>query len=97
MIWKLTGSALLMTLLMGCQKEPTIERAEYLEKIFPNYKNDKTFLVKSNYFNKPSCHYLQNWAKSHIVVTDKNIEEEYTFLKYDETLTLKKPLSQQRI
>ena len=44
-MWKLVFSISLLVFLTSCDKEPTIERAEYLEKIFPNYPGYKTFLV----------------------------------------------------
>lgn len=88
-MWKLVFSTSLLVLLTSCNKEPTIERAEYLEKIFPNYPAYKTFLVKSNYFNKPNCQYLENWAKANIKTTSINEYERYTFLNYDEELTPK--------
>lgn len=90
-MWKLLFSLLSVVCLSGCAKEPDIYRAEYLEKIFPDYKNDKTFIIKSNYFNKPTCQYLEHWAKEHIILTDKNIEEEYTFLKYSDEITSANP------
>ena len=90
-MWKLLFSISLLVLLTSCNKEPTIERAEYLEKIFPNYPGYKTFLVKSNYFNKPSCQYLENWAKANVKTSSIKGAEQYTFLKYDNELTNKNP------
>lgn len=81
----------LLALLASCGKEPTIDRAEYLEKIFPNHPGYKTFLVKANYFNKPSCQYLENWAKANVKTTLKKEREQYTFLSYDDEITAKNP------
>ena len=51
------------------------------------------FLIKRNsyinYFNKPNCQYLENWAKANIKTTSINEYERYTFLNYDEELTPK--------
>ena len=90
-MWKLLFSISLLVLLTSCNKEPTIERAEYLEKIFPNHLGYKTFLVKSNYFNKPSCVYLEKWAKANIKVTTTEERKQYTFMNYHDELTPKNP------
>ncbi|MDH2274561.1 hypothetical protein [Moraxella porci] len=70
-------------------QEVEIYRAQYLEEIFPGSKSHKTFIIKSNYFNKPSCSYLENWAKTHIKIDSGNDDENYTFLKYSENITTK--------
>ena len=90
-MWKLVFSISLLVFLTSCNQQPTIERAEYLEKIFPNHLGYKTFLVRSSYFNKPSCTYLEKWAKANIKSNSENSAENYTFLNYDKELTLKNP------
>lgn len=87
-MWKLVFNFSILGILTSCNQQPAIERAEYLEKIHPNYK---TFLVRSSYFNKPSCSYLEKWAKVNIKSNSKNSAENYTFLNYDKELTLKNP------
>ena len=90
-MWKLVFSFSILGILTSCNQQPAIERAEYLEKIHPNYPGYKTFLVRSSYFNKPSCTYLEKWAKANIKSNSENSAENYTFLNYDKELTLKNP------
>lgn len=90
-MWKLIFSFSLLGILTSCNQQPVIERAEYLERIHPNYPGYKTFLVRSSYFNKTSCTYLEKWAKNNIKSNSKNSAENYTFLNYDKELTLKNP------
>ena len=74
-------------LLTGCNNDADIYHAKYLDDIFPNSDGQQTFIVKSNFWNRPTCSEIEQWSKENI----KSIEyyKVNTFLKYDENITYK--------
>ena len=73
--------------LTGCNRDAEIYHAKYLDDIFPNSDGQQTFIVKSSFWNRPTCSEIEQWSKENI----KSIEyyKVNTFLKYDENITYK--------
>jgi len=74
-------------LLTGCNKDFEIYHAKYLDDIFPNSETEQTFIVKSHFWNRPTCSDIEQWSKENIEPV--NYYKIYTFLNYNEDLTYK--------
>ena len=46
--------------LTGCNENIDIYHAKYLDDIFPNSKGQQTFIVKSHFWNRPTCSNIEN-------------------------------------
>ena len=47
-------------LLTRCDKDIDIYHAKYLDAIFPDSENEQTFIIKSHFWNRPTCSNIEN-------------------------------------
>ena len=71
--------------LTGCNHDVEIYHAKYLDDIFPNSNRQQTFIVKSNFWNRPTCGEIEQWSKENIKPV--NHQKIYNFLQYDKNIT----------
>ena len=72
-------------LLTGCNNDAEIYHAKYLDDIFPNSDAEQTFIIKSNFWNRPTCDEIEQWSKENIKPV--NYQKVYSFLAYDKNIT----------
>lgn len=51
----LCSLTLVCLFLGGCNSDAKIYHAKYLDDIFPNSDTEQNFIVKSNFWNRPTC------------------------------------------
>ena len=71
--------------LTGCNNDTQIYHAKYLDDIFPNTDGQQTFIVKSHFWNRPTCGKIEQWSKENIKPV--NHQKIYNFLQYDKNIT----------
>ena len=71
--------------LTGCNNDADIYHAKYLDDIFPNSDKEQTFIIKSNFWNRPTCDEIEQWSKENIKPV--NYQKVYSFLAYDKNIT----------
>ena len=71
--------------LTGCNNDADIYHAKYLDDIFPNSDKEQTFIIKSNFWNRPTCGKIEQWSKENIKPV--NHQKIYNFLQYDKNIT----------
>ena len=72
-------------LLTGCNEDIDIYHAKYLDDIFPNSDGQQTFIVKSHFWNRPTCSDIEQWSQENIQPVEHR--KLYLFLKYDKNIT----------
>ena len=81
-LYSLTLVCLLLT---GCSNDMEIYHAKYLDDIFPNSDGQQTFIVKSHFWNRPTCNEIEQWSKENIEPV--KYRKIYNFLSYDKQIT----------
>lgn len=72
--------------LTGCENNIEIYHAKYLDDIFPNSDRQQTFIVKSHFWNRPTCSDIEQWSKENIEPV--KYQKIYNFLEYDKILLM---------
>ena len=73
--------------LTGCNRDADIYHAKYLDDIFPNSDAEQTFIIKSNFWNRPTCDEIEQWSKENIKPV--KFRKIYNLLSFDKKITYK--------
>ena len=73
--------------LTGCNRDAEIYHAKYLDDIFPNSDTEQTFIIKSNFWNRPTCDEIEQWSKENIKPV--KFRKIYNLLSFDKKITYK--------
>ena len=74
-------------LLTGCNNDAEIYHAKYLDDIFPNSDGQQTFIIKPNFWNRPTCDKIEQWSKNNIKLV--KFRKIYNLLSFDKKITYK--------
>ena len=73
--------------LTGCNSDAEIYHTKYLDDIFPNSDGQQTFIIKPNFWNRPTCDEIEQWSKENIKLV--KFRKIYNLLSFDKKITYK--------